>query len=67
MTVHGTQTNKAALPKDESEEPEDESASTFAKILPSIMIIVFFNIMPFVFIYVLNKKNMRNRLDDEDV
>ena len=31
------------------------------------MIIIFFNIMPFVFIYVLNKKNMRNRLDDEDV
>ena len=37
------------------------------KILPSILIIVFFNVMPIVFILVLTRKGLRDRLNDDDI
>ena len=45
----------------------EEGGSTFFKILPSIMIILFFNIVPIVFILVLTSKRYRKRLQEQGI
>jgi len=47
----------------ENDESEQEK-STLAKVLPSLIILAFFNLMPIVFICVLRNKNLRKKLED---